>query len=244
MQIALALYDRFTALDIVGPFQVLAELPGAECVFVAEAPGPVLDHTGVLSMVATAAFDEVTAPDIVVVPGGLADGDATPDDPMVRWIRAVHPTTTWTTSVCTGSIYLALAGLLDGVDATCHWSDLEHLGELGAVPTSERVVIRGKVATAAGVSSGIDLGLTLAAELCGDDVARAVQLAIEYDPEPPFDAGSPRRRARSWWRSCRPCWPTRPAGRAGAARPRVSRRWWRARPAGARGCRARCGTTR
>jgi transcriptional regulator GlxA family with amidase domain len=153
----------------------------------------VLDHTGVMSMVATASFDEVTAPDIVVVPGGLADGDATPDDPLVQWIRAVHPTTTWTTSVCTGSIYLALAGLLDGVDATCHWSDLEHLGELGAVPTSERVVIRGKVATAAGVSSGIDLGLTLAAGLCGDDVAKAVQLAIEYDPEPPFDAGSPEK---------------------------------------------------
>jgi len=193
MQIALALYDRFTALDIVGPFQVLAELPGAECAFVAETPGPVLDHTGALSMVATASFAEVTAPDIVVVPGGLADGDATPDDPMVQWIRAVHPTTTWTTSVCTGSIYLALAGLLDGVDATCHWSDLEHLGELGALPTSERVVIRGRVATAAGVSSGIDLGLTLAAELCGDDVAKAVQLAIEYDPEPPFDAGSPEK---------------------------------------------------
>jgi putative intracellular protease/amidase len=193
MQIAFALYDRVTALDVVGPYQVLAELPGAECVFVAETAGPVLDHTGVLAMVATATFDQITRPDVVVVPGGLADRDATPDDPLVRWIRAVHPTTTWTTSVCTGSIYLALAGLLDGVDATCHWSDLVHLGELGAHPTSERVVIRGRVATAAGVSSGIDLALTLAAELRGDDVARAIQLAIEYDPEPPFDAGSPAK---------------------------------------------------
>ena len=190
MQIAFALYDRFTALDIVGPFQALAEVPGAQCVFVAESAGPVLDHTGVLSLVATATFDEVTAPDIVVVPGGLADGDATADDPLVRWIRAVHPGTTWTTSVCTGSIYLALAGVLDGVDATCHWSDLDHLGELGAHPTGERVVVRGKVVTAAGVSSGIDMGLTLVAELCGDDMARAIQLAIEYDPQPPFDCGS------------------------------------------------------
>ena len=193
MQIAFALYDRFTALDIVGPFQALVELPGAQCVFVAEQSGPVLDHTGVLAITATARFDEVTAPDIVVVPGGLADGDATADDPLVRWIRAVHPGTRWTTSVCTGSIYLALAGLLDGVEATCHWSDLERLGELGARPTGRRVVIGDGIATAAGVSSGIDLGLALAADLCGDDVARAVQLAIEYDPEPPFDAGSPAK---------------------------------------------------
>jgi len=193
MQIAFALYDRFTALDAVGPFQVLAEMPGADCVFVADAAGPVLDHTGTLSLVATHTFAEVPAPDIVVVPGGLADSDATPDDPLVRWVRAVHPGARWTTSVCTGSIYLALAGVLEGVDATCHWSDLDRLGALGARPTGERVVIRGSVATAAGVSSGIDLGLALVASLHGDDMARAIQLAIEYDPQPPFDAGSPEK---------------------------------------------------
>ncbi len=193
MQIAFVLYDRFTALDIVGPFQTLAEIPGVEPVFVAELPGPVRDHTRVLSMEATASFAEVTAPDVVVVPGGLASRGATAGDPVVAWLRDVHPTTTWTTSVCTGSIYLALAGILDGVDATCHWGSLAQLGELGARPTDERVVVRGKVITAAGVSSGIDMGLTLAAEMFGPDVARAVQLAIEYDPQPPFDAGSPAK---------------------------------------------------
>lgn len=193
MQIAFVLYDRFTALDIVGPFQTLAEIPGVEPLFVAERSGPIRDHTGALTLEATASFDEVPAPDVVVVPGGLADREATAEDPLVVWLRAVHPTTTWTTSVCTGSIYLALAGILDDIDATCHWGSLERLGELGARPTGERVVVRGKVITAAGVSSGIDMGLVLAAEMFGPDVARAVQLAIEYDPEPPFDAGSPSK---------------------------------------------------
>jgi transcriptional regulator GlxA family with amidase domain len=193
MQIAFVLYPQFTALDIVGPFQTLADLPGVESVFVAETPGAVLDHTGRLSLVATAAFDEVTRPDVIVVPGGYGDRTAGPDDPVVRWIRAVHPTTTWTTSVCSGSIFLAHAGLLDGVDATTHWTAYDRLRALGAHPTEERVVERGKVFTAAGVSSGIDMGLTLAAKLFGDDVAQAVQLAIEYDPQPPFDAGAPSK---------------------------------------------------
>lgn len=193
MQIAFVLYDRFTALDIVGPFQTLAEVPGIEPVFVAERTGPVRDHTGVLNIEAKASFAEVPTPDVVVVPGGLADRFAGSDDPLVTWLRKVDPTTTWTTSVCTGSIYLALAGILDGVDATCHWGSLDRLGELGAKPTDERVVVRGKVVTAAGVSSGIDMGLVLVAEMFGLDVARAVQLAIEYDPQPPFDAGSPAK---------------------------------------------------
>nr|WP_157108638.1 DJ-1/PfpI family protein [Aldersonia kunmingensis] len=145
------------------------------------------------AVVATAGFDEMSARDVIVVPGGFADPTGTDDDPLVRWLRDVHPTTTWTTSVCTGSLYLARAGVLDGIDAACHWGALEVLGSLGAVPSSDRVVIRGKVATAAGISSGIDLGLTLAARLAGEDVAKAIQLAIEYDPQPPFDAGSPAK---------------------------------------------------
>jgi len=193
MQIAFVLYPRFTALDIVGPFQTLAEVPGVDAFFVAAEAGPVIDHTGRLSLVATKSFDEVTAPDVVVVPGGMADRQADGDDPVVQWLRRVHPTTTWTTSVCTGSIFLALAGILDGVDATCHWASYDRLDELGGRPTAERVVRRGKVITAAGVSSGIDMGLTLAAELAGEDTAKAIQLAIEYDPQPPFDAGSPAK---------------------------------------------------
>ena len=191
MQAAFVLYDRFTALDIIGPFQTLADVPGIDACFVAERVGPVRDHTGRLSLVATASFDDVTKPDIVVVPGGFADQDATVDHAVVRWLRRVHPTTTWTTSVCTGSIFLGLAGIVDGLEATCHWGAMERLGALGAKPTGRRVVRQGKVITAAGVSSGIDMGLTLVAAMFGDDMARAIQLAIEYDPQPPFDAGAP-----------------------------------------------------
>ena len=196
MQIAFVLYPRFTALDIAGPFQTMADLPGVECVFVAEHAGPVLDHTGRLSIVATASFAEVTAPDVIVVPGGFADRDAGPDDPVVTWIRSVHPQTTWTTSVCTGAIYLALAGVLDGIDATTHWGAYERLRALGAHPTEERVVERGKVITAAGVSAGIDMGLTLVARMFDEETAKAIQLAIEYDPQPPFDAGAPSKVSR------------------------------------------------
>ena len=190
MQIALALYPRFTALDIVGPFQTLVDVPGVDVAFVAEHTGPVTDHTGRLSLVATSTFAATTAPDVIVVPGGMAEPTG-PEDPVVGWIRAVHPATTWTTSVCTGSLFLASAGVLDGVDATCHWAAMDRLGALGACPTGERVVERGKVITAAGVSAGIDMGLTLVARLFGDDMARSIQLAIEYDPQPPFDAGTP-----------------------------------------------------
>jgi transcriptional regulator GlxA family with amidase domain len=193
MQIAFALYPKFTALDIVGPFQTLAGLPGADALFVAESAGPVIDHTGRLSITATRSFADVTAPEVIVVPGGMADAAATADDPVVQWIKAVHPTTTWTTSVCTGSIFLGLAGLLEGAPATTHWARYERLRSLGAMPTEQRVVRHGKIITAAGVSAGIDMGLTLAAELAGEEVAKVVQLAIEYDPQPPFDCGAPSK---------------------------------------------------
>ena len=192
MQIALALYPGFTALDIVGPFQTLVDVPGLDVAFVADTVGPVTDHTGRFSLVATARFAETTAPEVIVVPGGMVE-PAGPRDPVVRWIETVHPLTTWTTSVCTGSLFLAAAGVLDGVDATGHWAAMDRLGALGACPTPERVVERGKVITAAGVSAGIDMGLTLVARLAGDDMARAIQLAIEYDPQPPFDAGAPEK---------------------------------------------------
>lgn len=193
MQIAFVLYDRFTALDIVGPFQTLADVPGVDAFFVAESARPVTDHTGKLAITATKAFADVEAPDVVVVPGGPAARNAASDHPVVRWLRQVHPATTWTASVCTGSIFLALAGILDGTDAACHWLSYERLEALGAKPTGDRVVERGKVITAAGVSAGIDMGLTLAGRMFGDDVAQAVQLAIEYDPQPPYDSGSPSK---------------------------------------------------
>lgn len=196
MQIACVLYDEYTMLDIVGPFQMLSAMNGAETIWVAEQPGPVSDHTRTGALVASHSFAEVTNPDIIVVPGGLNTMDHA-DGPVVEWVKAVHPTTTWTTSVCTGSLLLASAGLLDGLEATCHWAALDRLPAWNATPTLERVVFNReqRIITAAGVSSGIDMGLALIAEMQGTESAEAVQLALEYDPQPITDAGSPEKAA-------------------------------------------------
>lgn len=191
MRIAIVLYEGFTALDAVGPYQVLSLMPGAEVTWVAEQAVPVRNDIRSLSMVADAVFADVSEPDIVVVPGAVLP--PLEDGPLHEWLRAVDPTTTWTTSVCTGSLILGVAGLLKGRNATTHWATYHQLGELGATPTSQRVVFDGKYVTAAGVSSGIDMGLALAGKIAGDDVARAIQLAIEYDPQPPYDSGSPAK---------------------------------------------------
>jgi putative intracellular protease/amidase len=193
VQIAIALFDRFTALDAVGPYQVLSSIPGAEVVLVAEALGPVPDDT-VMPVVAGAAFAEVDRPDVVVVPGGMVTRRMARDGhPVIDWVRAVHPGTQWTTSVCTGSVLLGAAGLLEGREATSHWAALPQLESFGARPTLRRVVVGDGIITAAGVSSGIDMALRLVELLHGPEVAQAIQLGIEYDPEPPFDAGSPAK---------------------------------------------------
>jgi putative intracellular protease/amidase len=191
MQIAIVLYDRFTALDAVGPYQVLTSLPGAEVVFAAEQPGPLTDDVGRLHLSAEAALADVPRPDIVLVPGGPGQNDQMQDGPLHEWLRAADETTTWTTSVCTGSLILAAAGLLNGRRATSYWMALGLLEQHGAVPVAERVVFDGKYVTAAGVSSGIDMALTLAGRIAGDETAQAIQLGIEYDPQPPYNAGSP-----------------------------------------------------
>jgi transcriptional regulator GlxA family with amidase domain len=193
VSVGLVLYPRFTALDIVGPFQTLVDVPGLDVFFVAEKTGPISDHTGRLSLVATKSFADVDQLDVVVVPGGMADSGLIASDPVVEFVKRIHPTTTWTTSVCTGSIFLATAGVLDGIEATTHWASYERLRALGAIPVETRVVHRGKVITAAGVSSGIDMGLVLVAAMFGDEMAQVIQLAIEYDPQPPFDAGAPSK---------------------------------------------------
>jgi transcriptional regulator GlxA family with amidase domain len=193
MDIAILLYDRFTALDAVGPYEVLSRLPGAKVTFVAAEPGPVRTDVGSLAITADAALTDLPKPEIVVVPGGPGDGGARADQRVIDWLRKAHETTTWTTSVCTGSLILGAAGFLAGKRATSHWLALEKLREFGAEPTLERVVTEGKVITAAGVSAGIDMGLTLVARVAGDDVARIIQLGIEYDPQPLFDAGSPAK---------------------------------------------------
>ncbi len=193
MQIAILIFDRLTALDAVGPYEVLSRLPNTELTFVAQEPGPKRTDTGQLALLADASLGELPHPDIVLVPGGPGRRALMEDGPVHEWLRAAHETSTWTTSVCTGSLVLAAAGLLAGKRATSHWNALEELGQLGAVPTPERVVFDGKLITGAGVSAGIDMALALAARIAGDQVAQAIQLGIEYDPQPPFDAGSPRK---------------------------------------------------
>jgi putative intracellular protease/amidase len=191
MQIAIPIYDGFTALDAIGPYDVLSRLPGAEVVFVAEEPGEKRTESGMAGITADRSLADVPEPDVIVVPGGTGNRRLLdPDNALPRWVAAAHPRTEWTTSVCTGSLILAVAGVLDGVDATTHWAAREELRNLGANPVAERVVERGKVMTAAGVSSGIDMALTLVSRIAGDTVAQAIQLGIEYDPEPPFDTGS------------------------------------------------------
>jgi transcriptional regulator GlxA family with amidase domain len=191
--VGLVLYPQFTALDIVGPFQTLVDVPGLDVFFVAANRGPVVDHTGRLTLQAERSFEEVESLDVLVVPGGFADRGIDSTNDVVNFVRKIHPTTSWTTSVCTGSIYLAHAGILNGLNATTHWASYDRLKELGAFPTEQRVIQEGKIITAAGVSAGIDMGLTLVAALEGEEMAKMIQLAIEYDPQPPFDSGAPSK---------------------------------------------------
>jgi putative intracellular protease/amidase len=192
MQIAIPLFDGFTALDAVGPYEVLSRLPGAQVKFVAAEPGPKVTETHSLTMVAEHSLDDLPGPDILMVPGGFGTRDLLDDEQHLEWLRNAHEHTIWTTSVCTGSLLLGAAGILRGLKATTHWAVIDRLASYGAIPTNERVVEQGKVVTAAGVSSGIDMALRLAERIAGEDFAKGIQLGIEYDPQPPFDAGSPR----------------------------------------------------
>ena len=192
MDIAIPLFDGFTALDAVGPYEVLSRLPGARVRFVAADPGPKRTETEMLTLVADTALSDVPEPEVVVVPGGFGTRPLMEDEEMLAWIRHAHEHSQWTTSVCTGALLLAAAGVLEGLEATTHWLELETLARYGARPVERRVVEQGKVITAAGVSSGIDMALTLAARIAGDDLAQGIQLGIEYDPQPPFNSGSTR----------------------------------------------------
>ena len=191
MNIVVLLYENMTALDAIGPYEVLSRLPGARVQFLAEKSGPITTDTGFLKLMAESAISEVTEADILVVPGGPGDEAVRKNEKTLAWIRDIHEGTTYTTSVCTGSLILGAAGLLKGLRATTHWARLDALREFGAEPIGERVVEQGKIITAAGVSSGIDMALRLAQMIVGDDFAQGLQLGIEYDPKPPFDAGSP-----------------------------------------------------
>jgi transcriptional regulator GlxA family with amidase domain len=193
MQIAILIFDGLTALDAIGPYEVLSRLPGAELRFVAKQAGPKRTDTGALGVQADLALADLETPEIVVVPGGPGSRPLMGDSEVLEWLRAAHGGSTWTTSVCTGALVLGAAGILEGKRATTHWAFLDRLPEFGAEPVTQRVVEDGKVITAAGVSAGIDMALTLASRLAGDQVAQTIQLGIEYDPDPPFDSGSPAK---------------------------------------------------
>ena len=191
-QIAIPVFPRLTALDGIGPYEVLQRLPGYEVVFVGAVRGEVRTDNGMLGITADATFDEVPHPDVVVFPGGIGTRALMHDEEVLDWVRTAHETTTFTTSVCTGSLVLGGAGLLDGLTATTHWGSYEALAKTGATPVAERVVehLDRRIITAAGVSSGIDMALRLSELLVDETAAKAMQLMIEYDPQPPFDSGS------------------------------------------------------
>jgi transcriptional regulator GlxA family with amidase domain len=195
MDVVIPIFDGLTALDAIGPYEVLSRLDRTRVHFLALEPGPKRTENEMLALTADRALDDLPAPEVIVVPGGFGTRALMKDERMLAWVRSAHETSRWTTSVCTGALVLGAAGILDGLEATTHWAQMDQLGRLGAVPVERRVVEQGKVITAAGVSSGIDMALTLAARIAGEDMARAIQLAIEYDPEPPFDSGSTKKAA-------------------------------------------------
>jgi transcriptional regulator GlxA family with amidase domain len=195
MQIAILIFEKLTALDAIGPYEVLSRLPGTELTFVATEVGPLRTDTGRLGLQADAALEDLPEPDVLLVPGGEGNRPLMRDERVLHWIRHAHEHTSWTTSVCTGSLVLGAAGILDGKRATSHWAYRDSLAKFGAEPVAERVVEDGRVMTAAGVSAGIDMALTLVARMHDENVAKAVQLGIEYDPDPPFDSGSPEKAA-------------------------------------------------
>lgn len=191
LQIAIVVYPQMTALDAVGPYEVLSRIPGAAVAWVAPTLAPVTTDAG-LTLLPTATFETLPRPAVAVVPGGR-EAFAIREPAILAWLREVHPHTRFTTSVCTGALVLGAAGLLRGVRATTHWYKLSQLTTYGARPTRRRVVRDGRIITTAGVSAGIDMGLALAQQLAGTLVAKVIQLGIEYDPQPPFRGGSPRR---------------------------------------------------
>jgi putative intracellular protease/amidase len=189
-QIAIVVYPGFTALDFIGPYEVLHRLPDAEVRFLWHQPGPITADSAALVIGATHSFDETPSPDVILVPGGLTTVEHARDEKLLDWVRSAHRTASWTASVCSGSLILTAAGLLDGKRATSHWGMLSLLKTLGVNAVGdERVVHEGNVVSSAGLSAGIDLALWLAGQIAGEDRAKAIQLAIEYDPQPPFDSG-------------------------------------------------------
>jgi transcriptional regulator GlxA family with amidase domain len=196
MQIAILIFEKLTALDAIGPYEVLRSVPGWEVKFVGPTKGPLRTDSGALGLSADYSLEEVDAADVVLVPGGEGNRPLLNDEAVLSWLRRIDATSKWTTSVCTGSLVLGAAGLLEGKRATCNWLFLDQLAGFGATPVEGRYVEDGKLLTAAGVTAGIDMALHLVSREAGPEVAQAIQLGLEYDPQPPFDAGSPSKAPR------------------------------------------------
>lgn len=192
LSIAFLLYPNVTQLDFTGPAQFLSRLGNATVHYVASSADPVMTDAG-FAVVPTATFEDVTGADILCVPGGISCVDVMEDDRTLDWVRSAGKGAQWVTSVCTGSLILGAAGLLEGYRAGCHWAWRDHLALFGAEPSSERVVFDRNRVTGGGVTAGIDFALALTAAVRGEAHARVVQLALEYDPAPPFDSGAPER---------------------------------------------------
>jgi putative intracellular protease/amidase len=193
MKIAALIFDKITVLDIVGPTELLSWVPGSEIVWVGKELGPIRAAPTGLAINVEHTLDEVSSADILIIPGGPGVRLLLQDEKMLDWVRKVHATTKWTTSVCTGSLLIGAAGLLKGLEATTHWNAAATLESFGATYREKRVVPQGKIVTSAGVSSGIDMALWLVGRIAGDDAAKQAQLCIEYDPQPPYDAGAPSK---------------------------------------------------
>jgi len=193
MEIAILAFPNMTAMDAMGPYEVLSRLPDARLRFVARERGPITTDTGMLTIQAEAGIDEVSEADVLVVPGGPGKGvgPVMNDQPTLDWVRRIHESSRYTVSVCTGSWILGAAGVLEGKRAGCHWMGLDALKQFGAEACNDRVVVDGKLWTAGGVTSGIDMALTFAAEVAGEDFAQVLQLTLQYDPKPPFEGGTP-----------------------------------------------------
>ena len=205
MQIAIVLYQGMTALDAIGPYEVLRFIPNAEIRFISNKPQPIVTDSGVLVLGATHSYDETPKPDIVLVPGSSSDTTtAMADSKLISWLKLVHPNTQYTLSVCSGSLVLAAAGILEGQPATTHWIGQKALGNFGAIPKrKERIVKSGKIMTSAGVSAGIDLALTVVKEIYGNERAEIIQLLIEYDPMPPVDSGHPSKASKAVYKQAK-----------------------------------------
>jgi len=199
VQIAIVLYPGLTALDAIGPYEVLRLIPDCELRFVSHEPGPIITDSGILVLGATHSYDETPAPDVVLVPGSEANTTtAMADNRLLAWLNTVHKTSRYTLSVCSGAMVLAAAGILDGHPATTHWVAQSMLAKFGAKPQHDkRIVQSGRIVTAAGVSAGIDLALFMVGEICGRERAEMIQLVVEYDPQPPFHSGHPNKASKT-----------------------------------------------